>query len=218
MNHRHLFPFLLALTLVACGDKKSDSSSASQSALWLFVHTAETAKMTSENTLVMSVDREIFAFTDRPNRVHAYLNADEFASFWDEGEGDTFKADPPNAVLTWIEGNSVQESEVVITDAVAAEDGRFIDYTVEVVAGAVPSTLSSVSLFIDDVGDVCDKWGMIILPCTICYLGDYTGAVHCPRKSDSDDCGLDGSCCCDRATCPADVTGYLNKGCHGTQN
>ena len=69
---------------------------------WLFVHTAETAEMTSATTLVMPATREIFAFTDRPNRMHAYLNAHEFVSFWDEG--DTFKADPPNAVLTWVNG------------------------------------------------------------------------------------------------------------------
>ena len=35
---------------------------------WLFVQTAETAEVTSEDTLVMPVTREIYAFTDRPNR------------------------------------------------------------------------------------------------------------------------------------------------------
>ena len=69
---------------------------------WLFVHTAETAEMTSATTLVMPVTRDIFAFTDRPNRMHGYLNAHEYALLW-SGEGDTFKADPPNAVLTWVD-------------------------------------------------------------------------------------------------------------------
>ena len=72
---------------------------------WLFVHTAQTAEMTSDTTLVMPVTRDIFAFTDRPNRMHAYMNAHEYVSLWDEGEGDTFKADPPNAVLTWVDGD-----------------------------------------------------------------------------------------------------------------
>jgi hypothetical protein len=39
---------------------------------------------------------------------------------------------------------------VVITDAAPAEHGRFITYTIEVVAGAAPQTLSKVSMFIDD--------------------------------------------------------------------
>ncbi len=71
---------------------------------WLFVHTAQTAEMTSATILVIPVTRDIFAFTDRPNRMHGYMNAHEFVSLWDEGEGDTFKADPPNAVLTWVDG------------------------------------------------------------------------------------------------------------------
>ena len=79
---------------------------------WLFVHTAQTAEMTSATTLVMPVTRDIFAFTDRPNRMHGYMNAHEFVSLWDEGEGDTFKADPPNAVLTWVDGDEMKEAEV----------------------------------------------------------------------------------------------------------
>ena len=47
---------------------------------WLFVHTAQTAEMTSPTTLVMPVTRDIFAFTDRPNRLHDYVNAHEFVS------------------------------------------------------------------------------------------------------------------------------------------
>ena len=77
---------------------------------WLFVHTAQTAEMTSATTLVMPVTRDIFAFTDRPNRMHAYMNAHEYVSLWDEGEGDTFKADPPNAVLTWVDGDEMKEA------------------------------------------------------------------------------------------------------------
>ena len=84
---------------------------------WLFVHTAQTAEMTSPTTLVMPATRDIFAFTDRPNRMHGYLNAHEFVSLWDEGEGDTFKADPPNAVLTWVDGGELKEAELLIISA-----------------------------------------------------------------------------------------------------
>jgi hypothetical protein len=47
---------------------------------WLFVQTAETAEMTSPMTLVVPFEREVFAFTDRPNRQHAYLNATQFVA------------------------------------------------------------------------------------------------------------------------------------------
>ena len=118
---------------------------------WLFVQTAETAEVTSEGTLVMPVTREIFAFTDRPNRLHGYINAHEFVAFWDEG--GTFKADPPNAVLTWVDTDKkVHEAEVILTGAEVRMQGRAIAYAV---GEAGPQTLalgpaiSAVSLFVD---------------------------------------------------------------------
>ena len=69
--------------------------------------------MTSENTLVMPVVREIFAFTDRPNRLHTYLNTREFVSLWGDKKGAAFKADPPNAVLTWVKVHSPESLKVM---------------------------------------------------------------------------------------------------------
>ena len=125
---------------------------------WLFVHTAETAEMTSDTTLVMPVTRDIFAFTDRPNRMHAYMNAHEYVSLWDEGEGDTFKADPPNAVLTWVDGDELKEAELLILSAETVSHGREIAYEVKLEAGDVVSGKLGVgSLFVDDltVGEYC---------------------------------------------------------------
>ena len=119
---------------------------------WLFVHTAQTAEMTSATTLVMPVTRDIFAFTDRPNRMHAYMNAHEYVSLWDEGEGDTFKADPPNAVLTWVDGDEMKEAELLILSAETVSHGVAIAYEVKLEAGDTPADkLSGGSLFIDDM-------------------------------------------------------------------
>ena len=106
---------------------------------WLFVHTAETAEMTSATTLVMPVTRDIFAFTDRPNRMHGYMNAHEFVSLWDEGEGDTFKANRPNAVLTWVDGDEMKEAELLILSAETVSHGREIAYEVKLEAGQAPA-------------------------------------------------------------------------------
>ena len=112
---------------------------AAKPAEWLFVHTAQTAEMTSATTLVMPATRDIFAFTDRPNRMHGYLNAHEFVSLWDEGEGDTFKADPPNAVLTWVDGDEMKEAEFSIVSAETVSHGREIAYEVKLEAGQAPA-------------------------------------------------------------------------------
>jgi hypothetical protein len=106
--------------------------------------------MTSATTLVMPVTRDIFAFTDRPDRLHRYMNAHEFVSLW--GEGDTFKADPPNAVLTWVDGGEIKEAELLIISAETDSNHSEISYEVKLEAGELPAgTLDAVSLFVDSV-------------------------------------------------------------------
>ena len=123
-----------------------------KSAEWFLVHTTSTAEMTSETTLVMPVTRDIFAFTDRPNRMHGYMNAHEFVTLWDEGEGDTFKADPPNAVLTWVDGDEMKEAELLILSAETVSHGRVIAYEVKIEAGDTPGDkIGAASLFVDGV-------------------------------------------------------------------
>jgi hypothetical protein len=117
---------------------------------WLFVHTAEEAQVTNNTTIVMPVTRDIFAFTDRPYRKHAYMTGEQFASLWAKAGGNGFKTDPPNAVLTWVEGEDVKEAEVVITGA--SIDGNSITYTTNSHRNTV-GVLKSVSLFVD--GSMC---------------------------------------------------------------
>ena len=140
---------LLALVM-AMGTQSVAAEDAAKPAEWLFVHTAQTAEMTSATTLVMPVTRDIFAFTDRPNRQHGYMNAHEFVSLWDEGEGDTFKADPPNAVLTWVDGDEMKEAELLIISAETVSHGREIAYEVKLEAGEAPvGNIGITSFFVD---------------------------------------------------------------------
>ena len=114
---------------------------------WLFVHTAEEAQVTNNTTIVMPVTRDIFAFTDRPYRKHAYMTGQQFASLWADSGSNSFKTDPPNAVLTWVEGEDVKEAEVVITGA--SFDGNSITYNRKYSAIVPFGKLNSVSLFVD---------------------------------------------------------------------
>ena len=122
-----------------------------KSVQWLFVHTADTAEMTSETTLSMPVTKEIFAFSDRPNRLHHYLDAHGFAMLWFQGGENSFRLDPPNAVLTWTADGEVKESEITIALAFALDDGERIEYTVQFEQEPLITNeiLSNVSLFVD---------------------------------------------------------------------
>ncbi|MEX0385888.1 hypothetical protein [Spiribacter onubensis] len=117
---------------------------------WLFVHSADGVELVDETTLVVPLEREIFAFTDRPARDHLYLNAHEFVAIWNDGE-DSFADDPPNAVLTWIENGEVQELEVELLDAEVEDHGRSVHYEIAVEGDASgPAEGIDAALYIDD--------------------------------------------------------------------
>ena len=135
---------IIILSLMACAFTFAEDKPAEE---WLFVHTGEEAQVTNNTTIVMPVTRDIFAFTDRPYRKHAYMTGQQFASLWADSGSDSFKTDPPNAVLTWVEAEDVKEAEVVITGA--SFDGNSITYNRKYSAIVPVGTLNSVSLFVD---------------------------------------------------------------------
>ena len=118
---------------------------------WLYTHTALEATATSSTTIVMPFTEDIFAFTDRPNREFKYISGDEFASYWnDYDDENSFKLDPPNAVLTWVDADGVSEVEVVITDG--DFDGNNVIYTIENTSITANQSFEDVSLFVDGNG------------------------------------------------------------------
>ena len=138
----------LALIIVACSTDDNNNVDHTQ-AEWLLVHTATQATATNSTTLVMPLTNDIFAFSNRPYRDYLYLNGTQYASLWDDNEEtDNFYTDPPNAVLTWVDGDEVKEVEVVITDA--DFDGDNIIYTIENSNLTDNQSFDDVSLFVDD--------------------------------------------------------------------
>lgn len=130
--------------LAAIAEEKSPS--------WLFVQTASGFQVEG-NVLTLPYEREIFGFTDRPNRLHMHINAHEMVGLWASGD-DSFGEDPPNAVLTWVEEGEVHEAEIELISASVNATGRAILYRfAEVGAGELPNTASQVSLFVDDLID-----------------------------------------------------------------
>jgi len=143
----------LALLMLACttDDNNNVDNSNTLEKEWLYTHTALEATATSSTTLVIPFTADIFAFSDRPNREHKYISGGEFASYWnDYDDENSFKIDPPNAVLTWVDADGVSEVEVVITDA--NFDGNNIIYTIENTTITANQSFEDVSLFVDANG------------------------------------------------------------------
>ena len=151
---KKLIYLFLALIIVACSDDDriiNDTNNTLEKE-WLYTHTALEATATSSTTLVIPFTEDIFAFTDRPNREFKYISGDEFASYWnDYDDENSFKLDPPNAVLTWVDADGVEEVEVVITDA--DFDGTNVIYTIENTTITANQSFEDVSLFVDSFDD-----------------------------------------------------------------
>ena len=147
----YLFLALLMLSCTTDDNNNVDNSNTLEKE-WLYTHTALEATATSSNTIVMPFTEDIFAFTDRPNREHKYISGDEFASYWnDYDDENSFKLDPPNAVLTWVDADGVSEVEVVIIDA--NFDGNNVIYSIENTTITANQSFEDVSLFVDGNGN-----------------------------------------------------------------
>ena len=158
----------LALLIVACSTDDNNNVDDTQ-VEWLYVHTAIEANATNSTTLVIPFTEDIFAFTDRPNREHKYISAEEFVSYWSEDATNSFQFDPPNAVFTSVSDDGVAEVEVVIVDA--STDGDNITYTIQNPKLTENATFQDVSLFVDGNGEDSQP-----TPCNVVWL-DYNGVT-----------------------------------------
>ena len=118
---------------------------------FLFVQTAKSMsfdKSTNKLTLEGVSSTTLF-FTDRPERIAGNMKTTSFIPFWSTGK-DSFLKDPPNADVSILEGDKLQQVVVVLQ---APElKGDTLTYNVKVLQGDMPAKGADVSLFIDVIG------------------------------------------------------------------
>jgi hypothetical protein len=90
-------------------------------------------------------------FSDRPQHVVGHLSAKQFVEEWDKGE-NSFAADPPNAVISFLEANGERPEDAIVVLKQPRLAGSTITYSVEVLKGSLPAQAESVSIFIDPFG------------------------------------------------------------------
>jgi hypothetical protein len=90
-------------------------------------------------------------FSDRPERIVGHLTTSQFVDGWGHGE-NSFLADPPNAVLSFLaEGDGTPE-DVVVTLTNPQLEGEGLTYNAAVLEGELPGSSGPCSLFIDPIG------------------------------------------------------------------
>jgi hypothetical protein len=117
----------------------------------MFVQTAHDATTDGKTLTLHGVTPSTLYFSDRPKRIVGHMGTADFVNLWDEGE-NSFEADPPNAVLAFLEaGDDVPEDAVVVIREPRL-DGDQLSYSIEALEGTVPTQTGPVTLFIDPFG------------------------------------------------------------------
>ena len=118
---------------------------------FLFVQTAKSMsfdKSTNKLTLEGVSSTTLF-FSDRPERLAGNMKTTSFVPFWSTGK-DSFLKDPPNADVSSLEGDKLQQIVVVLQTPELKGDN--LTYTVKVLQGEMPAKAADVSVFIDIIG------------------------------------------------------------------
>ncbi len=144
---------LIALSALAASPFLLQAVSAEEAkqADFLFVQNAKgmifdkaTNKLTLEGISPISV-----MFTDRPERIAGHMKTTAFVPFWSTGK-DSFLSDPPNADVSILEGDQLQQIVVTLMDP--SLEGDNLAYTVKILEGEMPAKGADVSVFIDVIG------------------------------------------------------------------
>jgi hypothetical protein len=117
----------------------------------MFVQTAQGIDSADGTLTLRGITPSTLYFSDRPQRVVGQMSTADFVDLWSIGD-NSFEADPPNAVLSFLEpGGKVPEDAVIVIREPQLGDGE-LSYSIEVLEGAVPSHTGPVTLFIDPFG------------------------------------------------------------------
>jgi hypothetical protein len=125
-------------------------TSASGDVEYMFAQTSTgvTVNLDGRITLV-GVSATTLFFSDRPYRLTGHVPTEEFVAQWGQGD-DSFAEDPPNALLSLFEQDTVNDVVVILSDP-ELSDGN-LSYAVEVTEGDLVPSDGPASLFIDMIG------------------------------------------------------------------
>jgi hypothetical protein len=118
----------------------------------MFVQTAQGIDRADGTLTLRGITASTLYFSDRPQRVVGHMATADFVDLWGAGD-NSFEADPPNAVLAFLEpGGDVPEDAVIMLTEPSFDGAGDLSYSIDVLEGAVPAHTGPVTLFIDPFG------------------------------------------------------------------
>ena len=117
----------------------------------MFVQTAGGITSDGATLTLRDVTPATLFFSDRPQRVVGHMTTTDFVGLWGEGD-NSFEADPPNAVLSFLEPDAGAPTDAVVVIKKPTLDKGQLSYSIDVLDGTVPIKAGPVTLFIDPFG------------------------------------------------------------------
>ncbi len=142
-------PGLTQATEEAARKAEAKTEEAAKQADFLFVQNAQGLHYADGKLTLKGVSPTTIMFTDRPERIAGHMATARFVPFWSQGK-DSFLSDPPNATLSIIHEDQVNDVVVELRDPELKGDE--LSYNIRVLEGEMPAQGGPVSLFIDIIG------------------------------------------------------------------
>lgn len=136
---------LVLASPVLAGDKPSVNDGLPN---YLYVMSAKSGTF-SNGTLSLKGIASVIYFSDRPKRIAGHITLQRFIAIWSKGT-DSMKNDPPNATLSILDGSTVTNIVVMLSDLVFSNNT--ITFKIKPLEGKIPTNFGHASLFIDASG------------------------------------------------------------------
>ena len=121
---------------------------------FLFVQTAQKVSFKDGVLTLQDVSPVTAFFSERPDRIVGHVRNDLFLKQWSEGK-NSFKSDPPNAVLSVFNEKARPTGAVVVLSNPRLAGNNLL-YDARALEGTLPASGSASTLFIDGGGAPCD--------------------------------------------------------------
>ena len=143
-----------SLCLAATNFAAAQTKSPAKAPEFLFVQTAKNVAYKDGVLTLQDVSPVTVFFSDRLKRIVGNVRNDLFLQKWTEGS-NSFKNDPPNAVLSIFNDKAPPSSPVLVLNNPRLE-GQNLAYDVRTLKGDLPASGVEGTLFIDGSSGYCD--------------------------------------------------------------
>ncbi len=134
---------ILILTLTNCSFFKKKTS-------YLFIQSSESATYNGKVLHLNKISKNITFFSDRPRRITGNISNADFVKIWNNTkQKNSFKKDPPNSAIYFLDEKKNLKSAIVENSDLTFHKNS-ASYEVKILSGKLSRNMRQVVIFIDN--------------------------------------------------------------------